>query len=146
MLMGLGLFVVGVLLAYFISLPFMLNFMSSLEGAEYIVNQTSIESYVNLCLTMFVVFGVVFEMPLVTVLLAKMGIANPEIMKKGRGVAIVLIFVVAAIITPPDIISQCMVAMPMILLYFFSIFLSGIFYKPHTADNDDDDEDEDDED
>ena len=89
---------------------------------------------------MFVVFGVVFEMPLVTVLLAKMGIANPEIMKKGRGVAIVLIFVVAAII------SQCMVAMPMILLYFFSIFLSGIFYKPHTADNDDDDEDEDDED
>lgn len=146
MLMGLGLFVVGVLFAYFISLPFMLNFMSSLEGAEYIVNQTSIESYVNLCLTMFVVFGVVFEMPLVTVLLAKMGIANPEIMKKGRGVAIVLIFVVAAIITPPDIISQCMVAMPMILLYFFSIFLSGIFYKPHTADNDDDDEDEDDED
>lgn len=146
MLMGLGLFVVGVLFAYFISLPFMLNFMSSLEGAEYIVNQTSIESYVNLCLTMFVVFGVVFEMPLVTVLLAKMGIANPKIMKKGRGVAIVLIFVVAAIITPPDIISQCMVAMPMILLYFFSIFLSGIFYKPHTADNDDADEDEDDED
>jgi len=145
MLMGLGLFVVGVLFAYFISLPFMLNFMSTLEGADYIVNQTSIESYVSLCLTMFVVFGIVFEMPLVTVLLAKLGIANPDLMKKGRGIAIVLIFLVAAIITPPDIISQCMVALPMILLYFFSIFLSGIFYKPRSSD-DDEDEDEDDED
>ena len=51
-------------------------------------------------------------------------------MKKGRGVAIVLIFLVAAIITPPDIVSQCFVAVPMCLLYFISIFLSGIFYKP----------------
>ena len=63
-------------------------------------------------------------------------------MKKGRGVAIVLIFLIAAIITPPDIVSQCFVAVPMCLLYFISIFLSGIFYKPKT---DDDDEDEDDE-
>ena len=91
---------------------------------------------------MFIIFGCVFEMPLVTIILAKMGIANPEIMKKGRGVAIVPIFLVAAIITPPDIVSQCFVAVPMCLLYFISIFLSGIFYKPKT---DDDDEDEDDE-
>ncbi len=68
---------------------------------------------------MFIIFGCVFEMPLVTIILAKMGIANPEIMKKGRGVAIVLIFLVAAIITPPDIVSQCFVAIPMVpaLLY-----------------------------
>ena len=142
-LLGLALFCVGVLFAYKLMMPFMLRFLSTgIEGADYIQTTTSIESYVNLCLTMFVIFGCVFEMPLVTIILAKMGIANPEIMKKGRGVAIVLIFLVAAIITPPDIVSQCFVAVPMCLLYFISIFLSGIFYKPKT---DDDDEDEDDE-
>lgn len=142
MVLGLGLFVLGVLFAYFISLPFMLNFMVTLDGAEYITPTISIENYLNLCLTMFVVFGVVFEMPLVTIILSRMGIANPEIMKKGRGVAIVLIFFVAAVITPPDVVSQCMVAVPMVLLYFISIFLSGIFYKPH-SDDDEDNEDED---
>ena len=142
LLFGLALFCVGVLFAYKVTLPFMLNFLVTLEGTDYITASISIESYINLCLTMFIIFGCVFEMPLVTIILAKMGIANPEIMKKGRGVAIVLIFLVAAIITPPDIVSQCFVAVPMCLLYFISIFLSGIFYKPKT---DDDDEDEDDE-
>lgn len=142
MLMGLGLFVVGVLFAYFISLPFMLNFMVTLEGTDYITAQISIESYISLCLTMFIIFGCVFEMPLVTVVLAKMGIANPEIMKKGQGVAIVLIFFIAAVITPPDIVSQCMVAIPMIGLYFLSIFLSGVFYKPKSDDDDDEDDEE----
>ena len=139
LLFGLALFCVGVLFAYKVTLPFMLNFLVTLEGTDYITASISIESYINLCLTMFIIFGCVFEMPLVTIILAKMGIANPEIMKKGRGVAIVLIFLVAAIITPPDIVSQCFVAVPMCLLYFISIFLSGIFYKPKT---DDDDEDE----
>mgnify|MGYP000072576972 CR=1 FL=1 len=70
---------------------FMLQFLSTgIEGADYIQTTTSIESYVSLCLTMFIIFGCVFEMPLVTIILSKMGIANPQIMKKGRGVAIVL--------------------------------------------------------
>ena len=144
MLLGLILFCVGVLFAYKLMMPFMLRFLSTgIEGAEYIQTTTSIESYVSLCLTMFIIFGCVFEMPLVTIILAKMGIANPEIMKKGRGVAIVLIFLIAAIITPPDIVSQCFVAVPMCLLYFVSIFLSGIFYKPKTDEDDEEEEDSD---
>ena len=96
---------------------------------------------------MFIIFGCVFEMPLVTIILSKMGIANPQILKKGRGVAIVLIFFIAAVVTPPDIVSQCMVAIPMVLLYFVSIFLSGIFYKPRSEDSDDEeDAEEEDED
>ena len=137
---GLALFCVGVLFAYKVTLPFMLNFLVTLEGTDYITASISIESYINLCLTMFIIFGCVFEMPLVTIILAKMGIANPEIMKKGRGVAIVLIFLIAAIITPPDIVSQCFVAVPMCLLYFVSIFLSGIFYKPRSESEDEEDE------
>ncbi len=142
LLFGLILFCIGVLFAYVVTLPFMLNFLVTLEGTEYITASISIENYINLCLTIFVIFGCVFEMPLITIILSRMGIANPEIMKKGRGVAIVLCFFVAAVITPPDIVSQIMVALPMILLYFVSIFLSGVFYKPRSDDDEDDDEDE----
>ena len=131
MLLGLILFCVGVLFAYKLMMPFMLRFLSTgIEGAEYIQTTTSIESYVNLCLTMFIIFGCVFEMPLITIILSKMGIINPTLLKQVRGVAIVIIFFIAAVVTPPDIVSQCMVAGPMVLLYFISIFLSGIFYKP----------------
>lgn len=141
------LFCVGVLFAYKLMMPFMLRFLSTLEGAEYIQSTTSIESYVSLCLTMFVIFGCVFEMPLVTIILSKMGIVNPTLLKEIKGVAIVIIFFIAAVVTPPDIVSQCMVAVPMVLLYYISIVLSGIFYKPRKDDEDDDeDEDEDDED
>ena len=148
LLFGLALFCVGVLFAYKLMMPFMLRFLSTgIEGADYIQTTTSIESYVSLCLTMFIIFGCVFEMPLVTIILSKMGIANPEILKKARGVAIVLIFFIAAVVTPPDIVSQCMVAIPMVLLYFVSIFLSGIFYKPRSEDGDDEeDAEEEDED
>ena len=146
-LLGLALFCVGVLFAYKLMMPFMLRFLSTgIEGAEYIQTTTSIESYVNLCLTMFVIFGCVFEMPLVTIILSKMGIIYPELLKKVRGVAIVCIFLIAAVVTPPDIVSQCMVAGPMVLLYFISILLSGIFYKPKSDDDEDEDDDtEDDE-
>ena len=144
-LLGLALFCVGVLFAYKM-MPFMLRFLSTgIEGADYIQTTTSIESYVNLCLTMFVIFGCVFEMPLVTIILSKMGIIYPDLLKKARGVAIVCIFFIAAVVTPPDIVSQCMVALPMVLLYFISIFLSGIFYKPKSDDEDEDDDTEDDE-
>ena len=143
LLLGLMLFCVGILFAYKVTLPFMLNFLVTLEGTDYITASISIESYINLCLTMFIIFGCVFEMPLITIILSKMGIINPQLLKQVRGVAIVIIFFIAAVVTPPDIVSQCMVAIPMVLLYFVSIFLSGIFYKPKEDDDDEDDEDED---
>lgn len=147
LIMGLGLFCVGVVFAYKISLPFMLNFLNSLEGTEYVVTSYTLAEYMNFVTLIFLIFGVVFEIPLVTVILSRLGIANPTIMRKGRGIAIVLIFVVAAIITPPDIFSQAMVAVPMILLYEVSIVLSGIFYRKHqSAEEDDDEDDESDED
>ena len=148
MLLGLILFCVGVLFAYKLMMPFMLRFLSTgINGAEYIQTTTSIESYVNLCLTMFIIFGCVFEMPLITIILSKMGIINPTLLTQVRGVAIVIIFFIAAVVTPPDIVSQCMVAGPMVLLYFISIFLSGIFYKPRSEDGDDEeDAEEEDED
>ena len=144
LVMGLGLFVVGVLFAYFVSLPFMLNFMATLEGADYIVQTTSIASYVSFCITIFLIFGAVFEMPLVVVVLSRMGIVSPTLMKNARGIMIVLIFFVAAVITPPDIVSQTMVALPMCILYMVSTALCKVFYKKHEeAEEADEDEEED---
>ena len=144
LVMGLGLFVVGVLFAYFVSLPFMLNFMATLEGADYIVQTTSIASYVSFCITIFLIFGAVFEMPLVVVVLSRMGIVSPTLMKNARGIMIVLIFFVAAVITPPDIVTQTMVALPMCILYMVSTALCKIFYKKHEeAEEADEDEEED---
>ncbi|MCI2047519.1 MAG: twin-arginine translocase subunit TatC [Faecalibacterium sp.] len=144
LLFGLALFVIGVLFAYEITLPFMLNFLITVGVGQVSYTPTiSVAEYINFVMTIFIIFGCVFEMPLLSIILAKLGIASPELMKKGRGVAIVLCFLVAAIITPPDIFSQIMVAIPMVLLYQVSIWLAGIFYKPKAKDDDEDDEDDD---
>ena len=81
------------------------------------------------------------------VVLSRMGIVSPALMKSARGVMIVLIFFVAAVITPPDVVSQTMVALPMCILYVVSTALCKIFYKKHEeAEDDEDDEDDDEED
>jgi len=128
LIFGLGCFVVGVLFAYKVTIPIMLFFLINV-GSKYIVASISVESYISFVLSVFVIFGCVFEMPMITSLLARLGILKPEIMKKARKYAIVLIFLVAAIITPPDIFSQILVALPMILLYQISLLLVGVISK-----------------
>ena len=80
-------------------------------------------------LTIFVIFGIAFELPVVSVLLTQMGLLKVKWMKVGRRFVIVLIFLVAAIITPPDIVSQIMVAVPMIGLYELSILISSLLLR-----------------
>lgn len=138
MIFGVVLFCVGVAFAYFVTLPFMLNFLITLEGTDFIITQTSLESYLNFIIMIFTIFGCVFEMPLITVILSKMGIANPTIMRKGRSLALILMFLIAALITPPDIVSQMMVGFPMIFLYEISILLSQLTYRKKTSDDEDD--------
>jgi sec-independent protein translocase protein TatC len=80
-------------------------------------------------MTIFVLFGAVFELPVLSVLLTQMGLLKVQWMKKGRKVMIVVIFFVAALITPPDVISQIMVAVPMMALYELSIVLCLLFQR-----------------
>ena len=122
-------FLVGVAFAYFISLPFMLRFLIQFTGEVDVAASISIQQYVSFLLTVFVIFGLVFELPVVSVLLTGLGIVKAEWLMKGRKVMIVIIFVLAAIITPPDIVSQIMVAIPMIGLYEISIALSKFVGK-----------------
>ena len=121
-------FLMGVAFAYFISLPFMLRFLIqfTFTGEVDVTASISIQQYVSFLLTVFVIFGLVFELPVVSVLLTGLGLVRAEWLVKGRKLMIVVIFVLAAIITPPDIVSQIMVAIPMIALYEISIALSRV--------------------
>lgn len=131
-------FLLGAAFAYFISLPFMLNFLIQFTGEVDVAASISIQEYVSFLLTVFLIFGLIFELPVVSVLLTGLGVLRADWLVKGRKVMIVVIFVVAAIITPPDIASQIMVAIPMLGLYELSILLSRLVGKlrsPEGAEN-----------
>lgn len=129
LLFGFGMFVLGILFAYKISVPFMLYFLISLQQGVSIQASISIQEFVSFIMTVFIIFGVIFEMPVIVALMTSVGIMKPEWMKKARKAAIVVIFLVAAIITPPDVVSQIMVAVPMCALYELSTWLSRVIWQ-----------------
>lgn len=131
MVFGLICFGGGVYFAYRVMLPFMLYFLITLSSASKVTASISVQNYMTFLMTVFVIFGIVFELPVVSVLLTQMGLLKVRWMKAGRRVVIVAIFVVAALITPPDIVSQVMVAIPMMALYELSIILCTICQKLH---------------
>ena len=126
---GLLCFVIGIIFAYKIMLPFMLHFLIGISAGTEIVATISVQNYISFLLTIFMIFGIVFELPVISVLLTQMGLLKVAWMRKGRRVLIVIIFVVAALITPPDIVSQIMVAIPMIGLYELSIIICSILMR-----------------
>ena len=129
MTFGTVFFVVGVLFAYFITVPFMLRFLISFSTDVAVTASISIQEYMSFLLMVFTIFGVIFELPVLSVILTALGVVKPSWLVKARRPMIVVIFFVAAIITPPDIVSQVMVAIPIIALYEFSILLSRGVYK-----------------
>lgn len=126
MIFGFLCFAIGVAFAYKIMLPFTLRFLVELSSGTDITASVSIGNYISFLLTVFLVFGIVFELPVVSVLLTNLGLLKTAWMKKGQRVMIVVIFFIAAVITPPDVVSQIMVAIPMTGLYELSIVLCGI--------------------
>ena len=126
---GLLCFLVGVYFAYRIMLPFMLEFLIGVSAGTEIAASITVANYITFLLTMFMIFGIVFELPVLSVMLTQLGLVKVEWMKKGRRFVIVIIFFVAAVITPPDIVSQIMVAVPMIGLYELSVILCTILSK-----------------
>lgn len=126
LLLGLMFFILGVVFAYTILLPFMLRFFSTINGNSGIEAQISIEKYLSLVTSILGMLGLVFEMPVLTILLTQLGFLKPEWLKKSRRVVIVVIFIVAAIITPPDVVSQVMVAIPMLGLFEISVTFSSM--------------------
>jgi sec-independent protein translocase protein TatC len=129
MIFGAICFCVGVAFAYFITVPFMLGFLISFTKDVNVRDSISIGEYLNFLVTVFLIFGTVFEMPVISVILTRMGIIRAEWLAKARKVMIVVIFFLAAVITPPDVVSQVMVALPMLALYEIAILLSRIFRR-----------------
>ena len=135
MIFGALAFCIGVLFAYTVTTPFILYFLISLRSGVDIAAAISVQEYVNFLLTLFLIFGLIFELPVVSVLLTRLGILKPQWLVKSRKVMVVIIFFVAAVITPPDIASQVLVAVPMLGLFELSVLLSRLcvrLKKPET--------------
>jgi sec-independent protein translocase protein TatC len=124
------LFVVGVAFCYFLVIPGMSRFIQAFAPTS-ITAAPDIEQYFGFVLTLFLVFGVAFEVPIAVIVLARIGVVNIAQLKKVRGYFVVGAFVVAAVVTPPDVISQLALAVPMILLYEIGIVAAQMFIK-HT--------------
>jgi sec-independent protein translocase protein TatC len=124
------LFFIGVAFCYFFVFGQVFAFIQSF-APKSITAAPDIEAYLSFVLTMFLAFGLAFEVPIVVIVLARMGIVSIEKLKAFRSYFIVLAFIIAAIVTPPDVVSQLALAIPMIILYEVGIWAAQLFLK-HT--------------
>ena len=118
------LFYVGLAFAYFVVFPLAFGFLAAIE-LEGVQTMPDISSYLDTVLKLFFAFGVTFEIPVAIILLVKMGITTPENLRLKRPYVIVGVFVIGMLLTPPDIISQTLLAIPMWALYEVGIYFSG---------------------
>lgn len=118
-------FILGAVFAYVVVLPLILEFFMGFQ-VEGIEEMISFSSYLSLIVNTVLSFGLIFELPSIMVIMVRFGIVKVRFLRKNRKYIILVIFVVAAVLTPPDIISQTLLALPMILLFELGIFLSRI--------------------
>jgi len=118
------LFISGVLFSYFLIVPLTLNFFGSYHVSEMVQNQISLSSYISTVVTVTLSIGLVFELPVVIYFLTKVGIVNIDFLKRNRKYTLVVVLILSAIITPPDVFSQILVTVPLMVLYEFSILLA----------------------
>ncbi len=129
-----SLFILGILFGYFIITPLSVNFLGNYFVTDEIVNNIDLSSYNTLVRTTVLANGVVFEMPILIYFLSKMGLVDDKFLKQNRKYALILILLLAAVITPPDIISQIIVAIPLLILYEFSIYVAKVVGKKYGSD------------
>ncbi len=126
------LFFTGMAFAYFAFFPMVFGFMAKFApvGVSWM---TDIEKYFSFVLTMFLAFGATFEVPVIVIVLVKMGFVRVEKLREWRPYVIVGAFVIGAIFTPPDVISQLMMALPMWLLFELGVFMASFITQPALA-------------
>lgn len=119
------LFILGVLFGYFVVAPISINFLANYQIDPTILNEFDIISYVSTVTTLVLACGLLFQLPIAVLFLAKIGLVTPEMMRKYRKHAVILILALGAMLTPPDPFSQILVALPLFALYQTSIYISG---------------------
>lgn len=127
------LFYSGMCFAYFVVFPLIFQFMI-MTAPPGVAVMTDINQYMDFVLTLFVAFGLAFEVPIATILIVVTGIATRERIAEWRPYAIVLAFVVGAILTPPDVVSQLLMAIPIWILFEFGLLFSRFFIPPQHGD------------
>ena len=130
------LFVSGTLFAYFVVFPFGFKFFLGFAN-DYIQALPSVKQYFSFSIKLLLAFGLIFQLPVVVFFISKMGLLGPDTLKKNRKYALLLIFVIAAILTPPDVITQFMMAGPLLILYEISIWVSAIASRGKAKDKED---------
>lgn len=123
------LFFIGVLFGYYIVTPLSINFLGTYIVSSEISNEIDLSSYISLVRSSALASGLIFELPILVYFLTKIGLVTPAILKKYRKFALVLVLILSAIITPPDIASQVIVAIPILILYQVSIYISKVVVK-----------------
>ena len=121
-------FLGGATFCYFVVFPFAFEFFMS-YSTDNIVAMLSINEYLSFALKMLIAFGLIFEMPLFSFFLARMGLVTAARMRAVRKYSVLAVFIIAAILTPPDVFSQIMMALPMLVLYEISILVAAAFGK-----------------
>jgi len=125
-------FAVGAVFAATVIIPFGLNFLLGFQ-TDFLEANITIGKYLGFVVTLILVFGTVFELPVLAYFLSKVGILTPEFLRSKRRYGIVIIFIVAAVLTPPDVFTQLLLAGPLILLYEISILVSSAVQKKQRA-------------
>lgn len=123
------LFFIGVSFGYYVITPLSLNFLANYNFTEEISNAWDLQSYISLVRSSALASGFVFELPIIIFFLTKVGLVTPQILRTYRKYALVAVLILSAIITPPDIASQVIVAIPILILYQVSIYISAIVVK-----------------
>jgi len=123
------LFFIGVLFGYYIITPLSINFLANYTISEQILNEFDVSSVIAIVRSSAIASGLVFELPILIYFLTKAGLVTPQFLKKYRKFALVIVLILSAVITPPDIASQVIVAIPILILYQVSIYISAIVVR-----------------
>lgn len=129
------LFFIGVLFGYYVICPLSINFLGTYSVADQVHNDFDLNSYIGLVRASVLASGFIFELPIIIYYLTKIGLVTPEFLSRNRKYALVVVLIVAAVITPPDVASQIIVAIPVLILYQISIYISKIVIKKQKRNN-----------
>lgn len=123
------LFFMGVLFGYYVVAPLSINFLGTYQVSDVVQNQFDLSSYISTVRAAVIACGLMFELPIIIYFLTKVGLVTPDFLRKYRKMALVIVLIVSAVITPPDVASQIIVAVPVLFLYQVSIYISSIVLK-----------------
>ena len=129
------LFFLGVLFGYYVIVPMSVNFFATFTISTVVKNQFSIDSYIGLVKTSVIFFFLFFELPIIIYFLTKLELVTPTFLRKYWRYAVIIILIVAAIVTPPDVVSQIIVTIPMLIIYELSILISKIVVRNQKKEN-----------